>query len=130
MADAGWKISVLTDDEQRLRPLGHLGETVHNKLSGATLSARLKVWIQKNLDVKFKDFNHFLDSRIVQDMLNNDSYSFKTFIGLCVAEIQQKTQYKDWKHVSSQVNKVADILTKGAPPSMLGPESEWQQGPT
>ena len=46
-----------------------------------------------------------------------------------MAEIQQKTQPDDWKHVSSQDNKVANILTKGAPPSSLGPESEWQQGP-
>ena len=57
------------------------------------------------------------------------SYGLKTFVGLHVAEIQQKTQFEDWKHISSQDNKVADILTKGAPPSMLRPESDWQRGP-
>ena len=62
-------------------------------------------------------------------MLRNESYGFKTFVGLHVAEIQQKTQFKDWKHISSQDNKVTDILTNGIPPSMLGPESDWQQGP-
>ena len=62
-------------------------------------------------------------------MLNNESYSFKTFVGLHVAEIQPKTQFEDWKHVYSQDNKVADILTKGTPPSMLGPKSDWQHGP-
>ena len=61
-------------------------------------------------------------------MLNKESYRFITFVGWRVAEIQQN-QPKNWKHVSSQDNKVTDILMRGAPPSLLGPESEWQQGP-
>ena len=49
-------------------------------------------------------------------------------MGLRVGEIQQKCDYEDWLHVPSQEN-ISDILTKGAPPNVLGPDSVWQRGP-
>jgi len=108
--------------------LTHKGETVRNELSGSTLSARLKHWVQKNSEVKFGKFYHFLDSRIVKDMLSKDSYGFNTFVGLRVAEVQQKTNIDDWKHIPSESN-IADVLTKGVSPQALGHGSEWQNGP-
>ena len=45
-----------------------------------------------------------------------------------VAEIHSKTNVEDWLHVPSSEN-IADILTKGAPPSKLGQDSQWQNGP-
>ena len=107
----------------------HLGETVRNELSGATMSARITTWIQRHSGVKFGAAHHFLDSRIVRDMLDKESYGFSTFFGLRVAEIQQKTDVQDWKHIPS-ANNVADLLTKGCSPTELGSMSEWQNGPS
>ena len=112
----------------RLSPLSHKGETVRNELSGATLSARLKNWIQNNSEVEFENFFHFLDSQIVKDMIRKESYGFNTFVGLRVAEVQQKTSLADWKHIASKHN-ISDILTKGVPPTLLDIGTEWQSGP-
>ena len=114
----------------RLSPLTHKGETVKNELGAATLAARQKEFVQKNSGIVFGEFFHFLDSMIVQDMLAKDLYGFNTFVGLRVAEIQQKTKLEDWSHIPSEKNYVADILTKGVSPALLGEDSEWQRGPT
>ena len=127
MIDGTHKCTLILS-KSRLSPLSHKGETVRNELSGATLSARLKNWIQKNSELEFGNYFHFLDSKIVRDMILKESYGFNTFVGLRVAEVQQKTSLLDWRHIPSKCN-ISDILTKGVPPSFLGPESEWQNGP-
>jgi hypothetical protein len=76
----------------------------------------------------FKKHIPILESRIVQDMIRKDSYWFNTFAGVRVVEIQTKTKVEDWLHVPSGEN-IADILTRGAPPSELGQDSVWQNGP-
>jgi len=58
----------------RLGPLKHMGETVWNELAGATLSSRITAWIQKYSGVCFGTTYHFLDSMIVRDMLDKESY--------------------------------------------------------
>ena len=124
----GTKTCRLMLSNSRLGPLIHRGETIRNELSGTTLSARLKSWVQKNSEVEFGKFSYFLDSQIVKDMLAKDSYGFNTFVGLCVAEVQQ-TSYKDWMHIPSSSN-ISDLLTKRVPSHVLGPSSEWQNGPS
>ena len=112
-----------------LSPLSHNGDTVRNELSGATLSARLKLWVQKNSEIQFGNYYHFLDSQMVKDMLAKEIYGFNTFEGLQVAKVQKKTALTDWIHIPSKQN-ILDVLTKGKPPNMLGPDSEWQKGPS
>ena len=70
----------------------------------------------------------FLDSRIVQDMIKKESYWYNTFAGMRVSEIQSRSDVDNWLHVPSAQN-IADILTKGAPPSALVEGSCWQSGP-
>ena len=43
-------------------------------------------------------------------------------------EIHLKTDIKAWHHIASAEN-ISDILTRGAPPNQLGPDSVWQRGP-
>ena len=112
----------------KLGPLQYKGETTRNELAGATFAARVKCWIMENTGLQFGDHVPFLDSRIVQDMIKKDSYGYNTFVGLRVAEIQQKTDVDAWRHIPSAEN-IADILTKGAKPDKLGPGSIWQCGP-
>ena len=113
----------------KLGPLTHKGETVKNELSGSTIAARIKVWLIQESGLEFANHYHFLDSRIVQDMMKKQSYGFNTFAGLRVGEIQQKTSLDDWLHIPNGFN-IADILTKGETPNKLGVGSSWQDGPT
>ena len=53
----------------KLGPLTHKGETVKNELSGSTIAARIKVWLIQESGLEFANHYHFLDSRIVQDMM-------------------------------------------------------------
>ena len=104
------------------------GETVRNEFSGAVYSCRLKEWILKHSGVQFGEHVAFIDSKIVQAMIQKASYGYGTFAGLRVGEIQQKSNRDNWLHISSCEN-ISDILTRGADPSKLGPYSVWQNGP-
>ena len=112
----------------KLGPLLSKGEVVKNELSGAVLAARARCWIMSQTGIEFSRSYHFLDSRIVQDMMLKESYGFNTFAGLRVAEIQRKTDLTHWLHIPSSENS-ADILTKGASPYEIGPNSLYQTGP-
>ena len=87
-----------------------------NELSEATYAARLKCLIVEHTKIDFGDHVHFLDSRIVQDIIMKESYGFNTFAGLRVGEIQKKTDIMKWLHIPSEEN-IADVLTKGATPA-------------
>ena len=124
----GHRSSSLIISKAKLGPLQYKGETTRNELAGPTFASRLKCWIIENTGLEFGRHVHFLDSMIVKDMIRKESYGFNTYAGLRVAEIQKKTSVDDWKHIPSEEN-IADILTRGVKPDMLGPGSAWQCGP-
>ena len=109
----GTRVTNLIMSKAKLGPLTHKGEVVKNELSGATYEARLKCWIIEHTKIYFGVHVHFLDSRIVQDMIMKESYCFNTFAGLRVGEIQKKTDIMRWLHIPSDEN-IADILINGA----------------
>ena len=125
----GDKEARLLMSKAKLGALLQLGETVRNELNGATFGSRLKDYLYKVLGIEFGHHFPLLDSMIVKDMIQKDSYGFNTFAGLRVGEIQQKTVVGDWIHIPSKEN-IADVLTKGVPPNQLGPGSIWQTGPS
>ena len=112
----------------KLAPLLKKSETVRNELNAATFAVRLKSWITQASGISFGRHIPFLDSRIVQDMIKKESYWYNTFAGMRVSEIQSRSDVDNWLHVPSAQN-IADILTKGAPPSALVEGSCWQSGP-
>ena len=61
-------------------------------------------------------------------MINKESYGFNTFVATRVGEIQNATDVSEWFWIKSNLN-IADILTRGANPSELHAESDWQYGP-
>ena len=67
------------------------GETVRNELSDSVYNCRLKEWIMKHYGVTFKRHFSFVDSKIVQAMIQKTSFGYSTFAGLRFGEIQQKT---------------------------------------
>ena len=125
--DQSFEVRLLMS-KAKLSAILHKGETVRSELNGATLQARLKVWIQKHAGIEFGNHFPLVDSRIVQSMIQKTSYGFSTFAGLRVGEIQQKTDRGSWLYIPSAEN-ISDILTRGASPDKLGPGSIWQCGP-
>ena len=124
----GSRQAVLLMSRAKLSAVLQKGETVRNELSGAVFSCRLKEWILRNSGVKFKQHYAFVDSKIVQAMIQKTSYGYSTFAGLRVGEIQLKSDPRAWLHIKSADN-ISDILTRGASPNQLGPGSVWQCGP-
>ena len=124
----GTKVARLIMSKAKLSAVLQKGETVRNELSGAVFNCRLKEWISRNAGVTFNNYYPFIDSKIVQAMIQKSSYGYSTFAGLRVGEIQQKSRPGSWLHINSEDN-ISDILTRGAPPSQLGVNSVWQSGP-
>ena len=124
----GTKKACLFISKAKLGPMLHKGEVVKNELSAATYASRLKIFIQQESGFSFSNHVHFLDSQIVQYMIKKESYSYNTFAGLRVSEVQKKTDVLAWKHIPSGDN-IADILTKGTDPGKIGLDSTWQNGP-
>ena len=124
----GSRVVSLIMAKGKLAPILQIGDSYRNELCSAVYAARLKAWIYEQTGLTFGEHIPFLDSKIVQAMIRKSSYGFNTFAGLRVAEIQNKTDVDAWLHVPSEEN-ISDILTRGAPPSKLGPDSTWQTGP-
>ena len=124
----GSRSATLLMSKAKLGPISHKGETSRNELNGATLSARLKVWIIQECGLSINNHFHLTDSMIVYAMLKKESYGFNTFAALRVGEIQEKCNYEDWSHLPSKEN-AADCLTKGQTPEKLIENSVWQCGP-
>ena len=99
------------------------------ELNGALLAARLSDFIKKESSIAFKDQFFIVDSEIVRAQIQRESHGFNTFAGVRIGEIQELTGKADWYWIESAQN-ISDIITRGANPSEIGPESEWQQGPT
>ncbi len=80
MAYARWRTkdgytSRLIAAKSRIAPL-KVEDIVRLELSGATISARLRTFICKELKMKFKKVYHIVDSSIVKAMINKASYGY------------------------------------------------------
>ena len=98
------------------------------ELCAAVLSCRLREKIQQELDWQFESVYHLVDSAIVRDQIQKDSYKFKSFVGTIIAEIQSKSNPSEWWCVRSE-NNPADMLTRPVEIQRMGGDSVWQNGP-
>ena len=127
LQDGGYQSNLLMA-KSRLAPMKKI--TVPRlELNGALLAARLSDFIKKESSIAFKDQFFIVDSEIVRAQIQRESHGFNTFAGVRIGEIQELTGKADWYWIESAQN-ISDIITRGANPSEIGPESEWQQGPT
>ena len=73
--------------------------------------------------------NHMLDRlNDCTSLVQNPSAHAENFVSNCVAQIQQGTQYSQWRHVPSLHNP-ADSLSRGTDPVELQNNSLWYYGP-
>ena len=112
----------------RIAPLKTV-DIVRIELCGAVLSARLRVTIEKELEMRFERVVHLTDSEIVHAMIHRQSYGYNTFAANRVGEIHQSTKAEEWAWVAGKSN-IADIITRGCLPRDLDAGTEWQVGPS
>jgi len=126
LQDGSYKSNLLVA-KSRLSPMRKI--TIPRlELNGALLAARLNSFITKESSISFIERYFIIDSEIVRAQIQRESYGFNTFAGVRIGEIQELTQKNDWYWIESAKN-IADIISRGAEPSDMGLESEWQQGP-
>ena len=112
--------------KSRLAPIKKL--TVPRlELQAATLAARQNTLLRKELDLDLGPSTFWTDSTIVLQYINNIEARYHTFVANRVAEIQDTTDAKEWRHVPTQENP-ADDASRGVPASSLL-ESRWLHGP-
>ncbi|XP_076028384.1 uncharacterized protein LOC143017480 [Oratosquilla oratoria] len=98
------------------------------ELCAAVLSCRLRMKIEQELEWHFERVIHIVDSEIVRAQIQKDSHKFKSFVGTRIAEIQSKSDPKEWWWTTSKHNP-ADMLTRSTEIKFLTGESTWQKGP-
>ena len=79
----------------RIAPL-KVEDIVRLELSGATISARLRTFICKETNLKFKRVYHIVESKIVKAMINKGSYGCNTFAGNRIGEIHRNSTQQEW----------------------------------
>ena len=87
------------------------------EMCGAVLGARLRRWIEKEVDYKFSKIIHLIDSEIVRVQIQKESYGFQTFVATRIGEIQEKTEPSEWWRILD-VNP-ADLTTRPLSPNNL-----------
>ena len=101
---------------------------VRLELCAAVTAKRLFAFIEEESRFEFLKVIFVVDSKIVQSMIQKDSYGFKTFVSVRIGEIEAATDMKSWSWTESQ-NNIADWITRTKSPSELKEDSEWQSGP-
>ena len=102
---------------------------VRLELCGALISARIKVLLEKEMRIELQNYCCLVDSKIVQAMIQKESYGFKTFVALRIGEIQESTRHENWFWLEGYLN-IADVLTRGEGISDEEAIRRWQYGPS
>ncbi|XP_071652694.1 uncharacterized protein [Temnothorax longispinosus] len=99
------------------------------ELSATQLLAQLTDKVVPILELKIDAVYLWTDSQIVLDWINSSSRRFNTFVANRVGDIQELTSVQSWSHVGTECNP-ADILSRGATPSVLKDADLWWNGPS
>ncbi|CAK1547419.1 unnamed protein product [Leptosia nina] len=97
------------------------------ELQAALLGARLSRSIEGELDLKITKRTYWSDSSVVLSWIKSDPRTFKTFVAHRLAEIEELTNAKDWRWVSTSDNP-ADDATRQTPDN-FDAAHRWFKGP-
>ena len=119
--------SYLLCSSSRVAPLKKL--TIPRlELCAAVLLAKLYKRVTNALHSIIDASYLWTDSTVVLTWIQGPSHRWKTFVCNRVAFIQEKTSSATWQHVSTQHNS-ADLISRGADPTMLANSTRWWNGP-
>ncbi|XP_033231990.1 uncharacterized protein LOC117182973 [Belonocnema kinseyi] len=98
------------------------------ELCAALLLAKLYSATVKSLQLQFSKIYFWSDSTIALNCLNTPLHTLKTFEANRVAEIQEKTEGHEWRHVTTHDNP-ADLISHGQGPQEFLNNKFWSHGP-
>ncbi|XP_033228837.1 uncharacterized protein LOC117180447 [Belonocnema kinseyi] len=98
------------------------------ELYAALLLAKLYSATVKSLQLQFSKIYFWSDSTIALNWLNTHPHTLKTFEANRVAEIQEKTEGHEWRHVPTHDNP-ADLISRGQGPQEFLNNKFWSHGP-
>lgn len=98
------------------------------ELQGAVLGAKLKSYVQDNLNLNISKFYFWSDRKVVLAWINSNYDHYQPFVSHRIATIQNLTNVSDWNWVNSK-NNVADDATKFHSNFKIDWEGEWLKGP-
>lgn len=96
------------------------------ELCGVVLLADIVSTVKRELQVS-KSYC-WTDSTITLDWINSAPDKHKTFVANRIAEIQEVTEQREWRHVDGTENP-ADCLSRGLNPKVLVSHPLWWHGP-
>lgn len=124
---AGGISCALVMSRTRVAPLKKL-TIVRLELQGAVLATRLRESIESALSTSVDQTFYWTDSEVVLGYINSETRRFQTFVANRVAEIRDRSEPCQWRHVPGVLNP-ADDCSRGRPVSELASDSRWFKGP-
>lgn len=98
------------------------------ELSAALTGAQLARVIETELAVPSRHITLWSDSTTVLHWIKSESCRYKVFVGTRVTEIQNLTDFTQWRYVDS-VSNPADDITRGLTLQEIINPHRWNQGP-
>lgn len=98
------------------------------ELCAALTLARLMKKVLSSLNIVFDKITYWSDSTIVLNWIQTQPSKLQVFVSNRVAEIQELTDIRNWRHVPTEQNP-ADLLSRGVFPNQLRQSELWWHGP-
>ncbi|XP_078051974.1 uncharacterized protein LOC144478130, partial [Augochlora pura] len=99
------------------------------ELCGAKLLAELFTNVKQIIRTEIHSTVLWTDSTIVLHWLQRSPNTLKTFVANRVADIQERTDIKTWRHIRS-IDNPADLLSRGPNVKNFMTNSLWRYGPS
>ncbi|XP_033111024.1 uncharacterized protein LOC117112079 [Anneissia japonica] len=96
------------------------------ELQAAVMASRPYATLKEEMSLKFDRVIFFSESIIALSWIRGQSRLYKSFVANKVAEIQNKTDPADWRHIPGEHN-IADQVSRGIKVKDL--EHDWKNGP-
>ena len=98
------------------------------ELCGALMAVKFRESIVKEFKWEFESVYYIVDSSIVRSQIQKEYHGFNTFVAVRMAEIQVKTDSREWWWVDT-VQNIADLTFKPCSLEKIGKDPAWQNGP-
>jgi hypothetical protein len=98
------------------------------ELSAATVSVRVDMMLERELDLSAAETTFWTDSTSVVRYVENEHKRFHVFVANRIAVIRERSVPTQWRHVNDKLNP-ADYASRGLSINAFLKTSQWINGP-